>query len=182
MTCPQYSQETRDGLRAICVAIFFIISLALCSLFYWNSWQWWASNDWPWHVLACCAPLFAAIWLGACEPTLQPRRCVLHGLFAGAGGFLLQLLICGSYKNQFLPPKWPLSLSAFVLAGAFLCPLGYFIGRRLLGRRLHSEPGVTLIAGHGHAHSRPHPPYWIYIQTALGFIGPIIVAVINHKP
>src|SRR6202012_4995528 len=107
------------------------ISLNLTCLFYWISWQGWAATEWPWHLTTFCAPFPAAVWLGTSALCLPPRRSALLGFVAGAIGFLLHLLIYSSYKGQLLPPTWPLSLSAFVLAGALLGPSGYAIGCRL---------------------------------------------------
>jgi hypothetical protein len=181
MTRPLCEQESSDGLRAACIAIYFIISLALCFLFYWNSWQWWASMDWPWHILCFCAPFPAAVWLGACAISLTPRRSAQLGLFAGASGFLLHLLIYGSYNHQLLPPTWPLSLCAFALAGAFLCPSGYAVARRFLAMQHHSEPDRAPASNRPHARAGLQSPYLIYVQTMLGFLGPIIVAIIDHN-
>jgi hypothetical protein len=181
MTCLQCTHETRDNLRAASIAIYFEISLTLCFLFYWNSWQWWATMDWPWHVLAFCAPFPAAVWLGASAPSLPPRRSALLGVLAGAGGFVLHMLIYGSYQGQLLPPTWRLSLCTFVLAGALLCPSGYAIGCRFPDRQPDSGLGGASASNRGQARSRRQAPYLIYIQTMLGFLGPIIVAIIDRR-
>jgi hypothetical protein len=183
MNSPQSEQETRDGLRATCIAIYFVISLTLTFLFYWNSWQWWSptQTDWVWHFLAFCAPFPAAVWLGANAPSLPPRQSALLGLLAGAGGFLLHLLTYGVYKGQLPPPNWPLSLCACVLGGALLCPSGYVIGSRFPSRRSDSEPDDVSAPRRGRARATSQSPNLIYIQTMLGFLGPIIVAFIDRN-
>lgn len=178
MTSPQ----SNDGPQSACIAIYFLISLALSLLLYWTSWQGWVeTNDTYWRTLAYCAPFPAAVWLGACAIPLSSRQALMLGLLAGCGGFLLHLLIYAARIGDLISPTWTAVLGAFALGGLFLCPFGLAVGRRFLAKPALLEPQRASAPVHPHGHVQAQTSAMIYVQTALGFLGPIIVAMIDRR-
>lgn len=180
MTSPHCAQESNDGVQSACIAIYFLISFALSAVLYWTSWVVSTNWDFYWQILAYCAPLPAAVWLGACAASLSARWNATLGLIAGSGGFLLHLLVYSSHEGDVMPDNWVRVLCAFVAAGIFLSLSGHAAGRTFFAREAQPEVDESVS---GHARKRPasRPPSLIYVQTVLGFLGPIIVAIIDLR-
>jgi hypothetical protein len=174
MTGP-HSHQADSNLNAVSIALFFVISLALSLISYRISWP--VSIDWPWQLLTFCAPFLAAIWLGAFAGSPSPRQASLFGFVAGVGGFLLHLLVYRAYRGTLTPPFWPLSLSAFVLGGTLLCPVGCELGNKMKRARAHRGSHRALAPvppAPGGKHSSS-----LLLKSLLGSLGPIIATIIT---
>jgi hypothetical protein len=117
--------------EAIAVTIFFAGSISLSCLFYWMTWQWWASTDWPLGFVALASPFLASLWLGAFSVQHSAKFYLLLGLQAGAAAFALHLPIYGIYKNELVPDRWLTSLFAYLAAGTFLSLAGAILGEKI---------------------------------------------------
>lgn len=165
--------------EAIAVTIALALSLFLSFLFYWMSWQPLATHgDWLWQYLAIASPFMAALWLGSFSIRLPVVHYALIGSLAGVGGFAIELLVYNNNADQALPPRWPISLLIYPLSGVLLFLSGSTLGGRIRHKRKYLGPLSALPPGLSTSPIE-RSQIILYVQIVLGFLGPIIVALIK---
>jgi hypothetical protein len=168
--------------QAIVITIFFAMSLSLSSLFYWISWQWWATNDKPWQILSLAAPFPASLWLGALSVRLPLKSSLLLGIFAGLGGFAFHLLIyCNLSSDLPVFPYWLLPLAAWLVAGVLLCASGRTLGEKTYSMRRSKGPNRIAEQQNTIGNVSTNSSLLPYVQLLLGFVGPIVAAYVADK-
>jgi hypothetical protein len=171
--------------QAVAVTLFLVGSPALASLFYWMTFQWWATGDllfgtkwmtgeWFLGWIAVAAPFPASLWLGACSARLSARRYLLLGLTVGAAAFASHLFIYSAHMGNPLPDDWVSSLLCYLAAGALLCFAGAPLGAKIRFRGLDRAPYRPTDQKATNLQGILGSPLFVVVQLLLALLGPIL--------
>jgi hypothetical protein len=178
--------------REIAPTIALASSIFLAGMFYWISWQDFAGNrfDWLWQFLAISSPFLAALGLGMSRLRIRFTSYALLGLIAGAAGGAQFLLIyaLGAVQSAvrynyppplaLYPPHPKLLFAAYLLSGILLFPSGGELGR--LMRYGNRSDGQSVENPEGNEQRMKLLELLVrFVVALLGFLSPIIVAVIT---
>ncbi len=171
--------------QAIAISLFLVGSVALSSLLYWMSWQWWATSnslfgstwmtgEWLLALVALAAPFPLSLWLGAFAARLSAKLGVVLGLAVGAVAFALHLLIYSARTDTLLPDDWLSSLFEYLAAGALLCVAGASLGHKMRSRGLDRSRYFPMDQKATTLQAILRSPSLAYAQLLVALLGPVI--------
>lgn len=182
--------------RQIAPTIALVSSIFLSGMFYWISWQDFAGNsfDWLWLFLAISSPFLAALALGLSGTRFRFTSYALLGAVAGTAGGAEYLLIYafGTLQSavryhspgplRLYPDHCQLFFAVYLLSGIFLFLSGGEFGKLMRHGRELTETEIDPVDLHRGDERWTKmlevlAPYW---KAFLGFLGPVVIAMIVH--